>query len=226
MQVTVFIEELQEQSMVTYGAAWYIMFSNHKILFIMNSFEKFYSQVREWEIPVEEMDMIVLLQSGRPFIREIEYFLTNNYKARIYLPRTSNEIYLRSICHKLSVYTTPGLLRQWKERVVFTDEFVYIGNDIQIFTGKKQKIRGGRQSIILSNHETRILFVNDREDTTEIIQEMAETLSGKSMNYLFYQDENSRCIKKNCRTYEQTIITSGQTVVIDEYAEKEYIGRN
>lgn len=220
MHVTAFIEELQGQSVVNYGAAWYITFSNHKILFIMKSFEKFYSQAKKWEIPVEEMDMIVLLNSGRPSIREIEYFLKNNYKARIYLPRTSNEIYLRSICHKLSVYTAPVLLRQWKERIVFTDEFVCIGDDIQIFTGKKQKIRDGRQNIILSNHETRILFVNERDDTTEIIQEMAETLSGQNMNYLFYQDENSRCIKKNCRTYEQTVITSGQTVVIDEYAEK------
>lgn len=216
MQITVFIEELQEQSRVPYGAAWYITFSNHKILFIMNSFEKFYSQIREWKIPVEEMDMVVLLQSGRPSIREMEYFLTNNYKARIYLPRTGNEIYLRSIYHKLSVYTAPALLRQWKERVVFTDESVCIGEDIQIFTGKKQKIRDGRQNIILSNHETRILFINDREDTTEIIQEMAETVSGQNMNYLFYQDENRRCIKENCRTYEQTIITCGQTVVIDE----------
>lgn len=140
MQVTVLIEEPQGQTMVNYGMAWYITTpSNYKILFIINSFEKFHILVTKWNVPVEKLDQIVLLSGERSSIRELEYFLINNNKAQIFLSRAGNEVRLHSLYHKLFLYTDPPVLRNWEKRVVYIDKFMDIGEMIQMIIKELKK---------------------------------------------------------------------------------------
>ena len=140
MQVTVLIEEPQGQTMIDCKVAWYVTTpSDYKILFIINSFERFHILAKKWNIPVEELDRIVLLPGEQSSIRGLEYFLINNNKAPIYLPRAGNEVRLHSLYHKLFLYTDPPVLRNWEKRVVYIDKFMDIGEMIQMIIKELKK---------------------------------------------------------------------------------------
>lgn len=141
MQTTALFEEPQGQTMIDCKVAWYVTTpSDYKILFIINSFERFHMLAKKWNIPVEELDRIVLLPGEQSSIRGLEYFLINNNKAPIYLPRAGNEVRLHSLYHKLFSYTDPLLLKNWEKRIIYIDEFVDIGDMIQVVTREPKQV--------------------------------------------------------------------------------------
>lgn len=153
MHTTTLFEEPQRQTMIDCKVAWYITTpSNYKILFIINSFERFHILSKKWNIPVEELDRIIFLPGERSSIRGVEYFLINNNKAPIYLSRADNEVRLHSVYHKLFAYMDPLVLRNWKKRVIYIDEFLDIGDMLHMVTiESKKSIKENYEEILDEN---------------------------------------------------------------------------
>lgn len=223
MQVTMFAENLQDRYTAFYGLVWYVIIKNRKVLFLSGDSRDFCKYARMWKIPVDEIDEVILSQGHGDSMRELEYFLKYNNKARIYLQRKTHETYLRSRYDKLRIYTDSENLGQWKKRIILMNESVNIENDIQIFAGKKKDPFGRlqEQNMILNENGMSTLLVNEERDSIEFVRQKAEAISGKNIDYLFYCGEHQEWMKENCITCEQVKMVMGQTVMIhDEKREK------
>lgn len=197
MRITVLTENSRNEGTSPYTSAWYIVMKKHKILYITNESSSFLKCADMAGIPMDEIDMLFLPHGCMNSVRELEYFLIHNNSSNIYLPRVDNESHLRSIYNKLIPYAELGRILQWEKRTIFMDEFMNIGDDIQIFTkGLHQNTYS--QNMILCEDKIRVLFVNDNKDELEFVQTMAESISGHHMNYLFCSGEYQECIMKNC----------------------------
>lgn len=220
MQVKAFVEDLQNGRKMDDGWSWYIITENCNILFSTGNYENFWKHSEKWGISIEDIDVIILPQGCHDSIRKLEFFLLNNNKGKVYIPKASNESYLHMLYDRLLTYSERSHLErlwQWKKRIVFGDEYMDIGNKIHIFSGMAKKTYETLQehNMMLIEDGIGILFVNDDRNAAEFIQKKAEFISGRNINYIFYRGDHQECMKKNCMTCEQTRIMVGQTVLID-----------
>lgn len=208
--------ELTDKSQSGYLAprvlAWYIAMKNHKILFATGEPGNFWRCTETMKLPMDEIDMLFLSQGYQDSIRELECFLRYNNKAKIYVSRENNEICLRSIYYKLFSYTGQVHSPAWKKRIIFMDKSIRIGDDVQIFTEERFE-NYQCQNLIIGEDEMKVLFVNGRRNTVELVQALAASISGHHMNYLFYSGKQGDGIRKNCITGESEKVVDGQTIV-------------
>ena len=99
---------------------------------------------------------------------------------------------------------------------MFMDETMQIDVGIQIFTGKVQEMYQSpqEQSMLLNEDGKAVLFINDEKETTDYMQEKAETLYGSDINYLFYKTPQQKCVGKDCSTRKMNAMTMGKAVII------------
>lgn len=218
MKVTVFTESPAKLygRMVTYEPTWYIRTKNHRILFVAGKSDSFWKYAGQMGIDVRAIDTILLPQGCEDPIRELERFLVRNQNAQIYLPRLTYEKHFFELCNKMFVYSATDAMKKWLERIVFMDETMQIDMSIQIFTGKVQEMyqTPQGQSMILKEDGKSVLFINDEKETTDYMQERAETLYGDDINYLFYKTSHQECVEKDCSTCKMNAMTMGKAVVI------------
>jgi hypothetical protein len=174
--------------------AWYITVGHHKILFVTDESPQtagFWRQLADAGVPMAELDMLFLpwIRSGTAPI--LEEFLRSNSTASIYLSRSENESFLRAMYDRLRCYVQPERLRLWEERVVFTDPFTHVAEDVQIM-GEDQSFGSGGQNMLLCENETQVLFVNGKRSGAAQAQTQAESLIGQRVDCLF-------CAESPCR---------------------------
>lgn len=115
-------------------------------------------------------------------------------------------------------YGNIDFLTQLKGRIVFMDEVDNIGNGIRVFTEKSkgpEQIILQSRNLILSEGKMQILFSGNKKNATDCIQEKAESISGKKIDYFFYWKESHECIEKNCKTCEKNKLPFGQAISIE-----------
>lgn len=125
MEVIEVADKLQNRYLKTRVLAWYIVMKNHKILFATGEPGNFWRCTETMKLPMDEIDMLFLSQGYQDSIRELEYFLTCNNKAKIYVSRKNNETYLRAIYYKLFSYTGQAHIPVWEKRIIFIDDCCY-----------------------------------------------------------------------------------------------------
>lgn len=218
MQVIAFIKRPQDSCLAANGLAWYITTKEAKILFLTGNAEGFLDHIKMLGIPTDEIDIVLLAQECWNAVRELECFLKYNRKAKVYLPRLDYQTHLQALYYKLRNYANIDFLTQLKRRIVFMDEVDNVGNGIQVFTETSkgpEQIRLQSRNLILSEGKMQILFSGNKINASDCIQEKAEFISGKKMDYFFYWKESHECIEKNCMTCEKNELPFGQAISID-----------
>ena len=218
MKVTVFTENPAKVygRMTNCEPTWHIRTKNHSILFVAGKSDSFWKYAERMEIDIGNIDIILLPQGCEDPIRELERFLVHNQRGKIYLPRLTYEKHFFELCNKMFVYSATNAMARWLERIVFMDETMQIDVGIQIFTGKVQEMYQSpqEQSMLLNEDGKAVLFINDEKETTDYMQEKAETLYGGDINYLFYKTPQQKCVGKDCSTRKMNAMTMGKAVII------------
>jgi metal-dependent hydrolase (beta-lactamase superfamily II) len=168
MNITVFLEGMQSNDAISCGFTWYITTKSYKILIIDEDSTNFWRYAERFGVSVEEIDMVFLLQGCKNSVRGLEYFLSHNEKAKVYLPRANNEMHVYSLYNKLLAYTNAKKISDWKERTIFIDNALAIENDVFIFfkNEKDSSLKNKEQQIItLKEDDIQILFTSERTTT-------------------------------------------------------------
>jgi 7,8-dihydropterin-6-yl-methyl-4-(beta-D-ribofuranosyl)aminobenzene 5'-phosphate synthase len=138
MQVTVLIENLQCASKdlkSEHGLALYIQKDNHHILFDTGKTDKFILNARKMQVPLEEIETVIISHAHHDHTGGLSAFLRINKKAKVYMKKQIFQDYFFSLMGlKKAIGIEKNILSHHAHRICFIDTLTEITKGVYIFT--------------------------------------------------------------------------------------------
>lgn len=137
MKISMLIENnrLNGQLAKEHGLSLYIETVNRKIVFDTGVSGNFVDNASKMGIDLQDVDTLVISHAHKDHSGGLLRFLEINSKATVFMSsKVDNEYYAKMLCVAKNISMPTEIITNYKERIIFIDDFTTLGDEIFILT--------------------------------------------------------------------------------------------
>lgn len=182
MEISMLIEDrrLNKEFYKEHGLSIYIEFENRKILFDTGVSGKFIENANKMGITISDIDIVVISHAHIDHSGGLIDFFKRNDKALVYMSsKVVHDYYVKLFFMKKSISTPKKVLEEYGNRIIFSDKFTQLGNNIFIVSdflryyplakSNKNLLIKNNGKIVCDEFEHELVLVFSKNDKLVII---------------------------------------------------------